>query len=112
MAATPHSPEDITRLLKEQRQSGMSVTAFARSHGINLSTFHGWRYREAQAQKDAARSKKALVPVVVAKASPHVLPSSPTSSASVRLALPGGAVLEWPHGVSARFVRELAEALA
>ena len=55
------------QLLAAFDRSGLSAAAFARQHGLNYTTFCGWR-----AQRAKTRTAPAFVPVAVAVPAPPV----------------------------------------
>jgi transposase-like protein len=44
-----YSPEQIAEYLEAQPNSGLSIAAFCKRHGVSVSKFYGWkrRYRRA-----------------------------------------------------------------
>lgn len=83
----------MARLVRAWERSGEPRGAFARRHGLTVSQFDYWKRRVRR-----AAVAPAFVPV-------QVLPESPAppaaAGAAIELALPGGARLTIPDGVSA-----------
>jgi transposase-like protein len=71
---TRYSAADRERLIREQAKSGLTKKAFCERHGINRSTFLGWR------RYQTAVKKRAFAQVQVATPSP----------AAVEVLLPNG----------------------
>jgi hypothetical protein len=88
------------RVLDEHATSGMSLTAFARTRGVNLQRLLWWRKRLAK-----TRSAKSVtfIPAAISR----VLPG-------ITVRLPGGVAIEAADttGLAARWVAELARSLA
>lgn len=87
-------------VLDEFAASGMSLTAFAQSLGVNLQRLSWWRKRLAE---DARRPAVTFIPAAV----------SPVHAGTI-MRLPGGVELETTDvtAVPVRWVAELARALA
>jgi hypothetical protein len=100
----PHSQwteADARRLLERWRQSGDTLAAFARQHGVTISRLHYWKKRLTAAPP--------VVPRPVTLAPAMVIAAAPTAVVIVQL--PSGIALDvanaTPHWVAA-FVAELA----
>lgn len=65
------TPDEAGRILDEAEQSGESLAAFARSHGVTPARLYWWRSRLAGSR--AARSPLALVPAIVVRAAAVVI---------------------------------------
>jgi transposase len=96
------------RLIVEQTQEpGASVARVARAHGLNANVVFQWR-REYREGRLAATG---LVPVVVTgDVVSEVVPSSP-SAGSIRIDLPGGAVVSVEGSADIKLVRAIVESL-
>lgn len=81
----------MTRLVRAWERSGEPRRAFARRHGLTVSQFDYWKRRVRR-----TAIAPTLVPVQVLPE-----PEAPRASAAIELALPGGARLTIPDGVSA-----------
>lgn len=82
--------------LERYRRSGLTVEAFCRREGVSTSNFYGWKRRVAK--RSAASTHEEKSP----EESPLFVPVAMNSlgSSEVRIALPGGAVVHLPEGVS------------
>ena len=87
--------------LKAAAASGMSLTAYAAQHGINVRRLYQARHREARAKAAKARQSSAFVPV---KVRPAELVNVPTASQhggvtghalEMQARLANGVVLSW-----------------
>lgn len=76
---------DAHRVLSALRSSGLSVSAFARQHGLGRKRIFWWRQRLA-AWRRSPRESPSLIPVV-----PVALPEA---RAQVVIRVPGGMVVE------------------
>jgi transposase len=96
------------RLIVEQTQEpGASIARVARAHGLNANGVFHWR-REYREGRLAATG---LVPVVVTgDVVSEVVPSSPSAS-SIRIDLPGGAVVSVEGSADIKLVRAIVESL-
>ena len=62
------TPEEITRLLEDHRQSGLSLLAFARKRQLCYSSLIRWRRRHPQLRRPSAAAPEphpAFVPVQI-----------------------------------------------
>lgn len=64
------TPDEARRLLDEAKQSGESLAAFARRHGVAPARLYWWRSRLAVARPS---SSMALVPAVIMPAAGIVI---------------------------------------
>jgi hypothetical protein len=58
--------KEIDSILRQHRQSGLSLLAFAREHDLCYSTLYGWHRRaggQGKLQEPALVSKPTLIPV-------------------------------------------------
>ena len=92
--------------LKAAETSGMSLTAYAAKHGINVRRLYEARHLDARAKAAKARQRSAFVSVKV-KAQPSVKVTQTAQHAEVpatRLAmqarLDNGVVLSWTYDAS------------
>lgn len=93
------------RHVEAWRRSGLSRTAYSRQHGLHPTTFSAWvRQASVEGAPVASEPAPVLVPVEVRR-------EEETSIAGVVLWLPGGARLELPAAVSARWLAELLRCL-
>lgn len=72
------TPETARAVLAAQKESGESMSAFGRRHGIGPQRLYWWRGRLAEWER-VAPSPRLLVPVVT------TAPSAPVGSAQLRL---------------------------
>ncbi len=90
-----------TRLLREQRRSGLSIVEFCRARGVSPSSFHRWRRMVADGI--SADARRATRPAFI-----ECAPAAPMASPAMVIALRGGRRLEFPQGADdasvARFV--------
>lgn len=82
----------MARLVRAWERSGEPRRAFARRHGLTVSQFDYWKRRVRRA------TAPTFVPVQVL---PESLAPPASAGAAIELALPGGARLTIPDGVSA-----------
>ena len=98
------TPDEAGRILDEAEQSGESLAAFARSHGVTPARLYWWRSRLAGSRASAARSSLALVPAMVV----------PAAVTAVVIRLRGDVTIEITHAtpeVVAAIAAELARSL-
>jgi transposase len=96
------------RLIVEQTfESGASVARVARSHGLNANVVFHWRreYREGKL------TEAGLLPVVVTGDVASEREAFAGSAGSIRIDLPGGAVISVEGNVDAVLVRAIVESL-
>ena len=74
------------RRIERQRRSGLSIAEFCSGEGVSTASFYVWR-RRLRDEDSLRRPSSLFVPVEL---------SSPPITASVRIELPGGAVLSLP----------------
>ena len=104
-------PADAARVVTEWTQSGESMTAFARRHGLALHRLHYWRERlgtkPSAAATATARLGGRLVPAVVRPA-PLLSLEPRTTGVSVCVVADGVRVeLSDPHGTDPQWVAAL-----
>lgn len=78
------SPDDAKRVLAEWRQSGSSLAAFARRHGISPARLYWWRKRLGTESSDL--TTLSLVPATVT--------ATGETTASITIRLPNGIEIE------------------
>lgn len=83
-----------------QRRSRMSIAEFCRQGGVSPASFYAWRQRLSGADSSRAGSSEERPPLFV----PVELPTSALAGGSVRIELPGGAVLKLPTDVSSELL--------
>jgi hypothetical protein len=88
------------KVLDEYSASGLTLTAFARTCGVNLQRLSWWRKRLAKARRPQTVT---FIPAAVSRV-----------SAGITLQLPGGVAIEAANAtvLPARWVAELARSLA
>jgi hypothetical protein len=88
------------KMLDEYSASGMSLTAFARTCGVNLQRLSWWRKRLTKARRPQTVT---FIPAAVSRVFP-----------GITLRLPGGVAIEVADttALPARWVAELARSLA
>jgi len=96
------------RLIVEQTlEPGASVARVARAHGLNANVVFHWR-RE---HREGKLAETGLVPVVVTgDVASETVPSS-ASAGSIRLDLPGGAVVSVEGSADIKLIRAIVESL-
>ena len=100
MAGKHWNETTAARMLAAWRESAMSMSAFARTHGVNAQRVSWWRKRLDATGADATAAPLAFIPAAV------------TSAARVALRLPGGVELEGDiAAIPAEWVAALARAL-
>lgn len=108
---------DAARLVTEWTQSGESMTAFARRHGLALHRLHYWRERlgtkPPAAATAAARLGVRFVPAVIGPASAPLLSAEPRTAAVAVCVVADGVRVELsdPHGTDPQWVAELVQVL-
>lgn len=80
-------PEDAARVLSDWAESGKSMAAFAREHGLSLQRVFWWRGRLTEATSDPKKPKARLVPATPRKA--PLLSLVPSSGAAVVVSTAG-----------------------
>ena len=92
--------------LKAAERSGMSLSAYASEHGINVRRLYEARYAGTRAKAAKARQASAFVPVKVklqslVKGSPMVHPGEvPGGRLVMQARLDNGVVLSWTYDAS------------
>jgi len=81
--------------IRRQRRSRLSIAEFCRQEGVSPASFYGWRQRLSGAGSSEPRS-----PLFV----PVELPTPVIAAGSVRIELPGGALLTLPAESSAELL--------
>jgi transposase len=96
------------RLIVEQTlEPGASVARVARAHGLNAKVVFHWR-RE---HREGKLAEAGLVPVVVTgDVASETVPSS-ASAGSIRIDLPGGAVVSVEGSADIKLIRAIVESL-
>jgi len=96
------------RLIVEQTlEPGASVARVDRAHGLNANVVFHWR-RE---HREGKLAETGLVPVVVTgDVASETVPSS-ASAGSIRLDLPGGAVVSVEGSADIKLIRAIVESL-
>jgi len=96
------------RLIVEQTlEPGASVARVARAHGLNANVVFHWR-RE---HREGKLAETGLVPVVVTgDVASETVPSS-ASAGSIRIDLPGGAVVSVEGSADIKLIRAIVESL-
>lgn len=60
----PKTPlEEQTRLIEEQRKSGLSISEWCEREGIPKGTFYGWLKQTREAKRSDIPEKQEIVPV-------------------------------------------------
>ena len=92
--------------LKAAETSGMSLTAYAAKHGINVRRLYEARHLDARAKAARARKSSAFVPVKL-KAQPLVKGTqtahhseAPVAKLVMQARLDNGVVLSWTYDTS------------
>ena len=100
-------PSDAARVLADWRQSGESLTAFVRRHGLALHRVHYWRERlETKAPAGDPLGVR-FVPAVI-RSSPQLTVQSRTTGAPVCVVADGVRVeVSDPHGTDPEWVVSL-----
>ena len=105
----PIDPAQRWRLIHEQqRQSGLSIAAFCRRHGIGESSFFTWKRRFAADAQAAGRP--AFLPIRTA-ASPASGDAGAQEGRPVELRLPGRHRIVLRRGFDTRALRQLLDLL-
>ena len=97
------SSSEVTRLVSEYQESGLSQRAFAESKGVPMSTVSGW-VRRLRKRASSRAQPSSLVPVVSKAAAPR--PSV------IRVDLPCGRRVEVPWEVPASTLAEILAAVS
>ena len=106
-------PADAARVVTEWTQSGESMTAFARRHGLALHRLHYWRERLGTKPSAAATATARLgvrfVPAVIRPASAPLLSVEPRTTGVPVCVLADGVRVELsdPHGTDPQWVAAL-----
>jgi transposase-like protein len=107
--SAPIDPAGRWRLIHEQqRQSGLSIAAFCRRHGIGESSFFTWKRRFAADAQAAGRP--AFLPIRAA-ASPAAGVAGAQEGRPVELRLPGRHRIVLRRGFDPRALRQLLDLL-
>ena len=102
-----HDPDALARwrtVLATWRSSGLTITAFCRSHAITVSNFYRWRNILEQLDPSPLPSTDATVP-------PAFVPVRVIPDTLIEVILPSGVQLRVPLGADAQQVARLAQAL-
>lgn len=106
-------PERIERHFERQRESGLTIAAYCRTHGVSAWSFYTWRKRYGAAK---SRQDGGVLSGASGRAQSRVtfveLPAAAACAAGYELSVRGGYVLRFAPGASVREVAELARALA
>jgi transposase-like protein len=86
--------------IERQRRSRLSIAEFCRQEGVSPASFYAWRQRLPDANSSRLGSSETRSPLFV----PIELPTSALAGGSVRIELPGGAVLQLPTDISAELL--------
>lgn len=108
-------------ILDEFERSGMPGTRFAKRHGINYQTFASWiqkrrrgrgEYEKPATAGEPEPATPALTLAEVFVEAPSPGPGDDAGESSLRVELPGGAVIEIGDAGGAALAAELIRALA
>ena len=101
-------------VIREQRASGLGISAFCREHEVPLSSFHQWRrkLKERQHQDDRAPRRSEAREDSVAKFVPVELHDPPTATrADCEIVLANGCRVIVPTQCDATWLGEILGAL-
>jgi len=93
--------------ISRQRRSGLSIAKFCHQEGVSPASFYAWRRRVLGTESFRGGSSETRSPLFV----PVELPASALTAGSVRIELPGGAVLTLPTDVSAELLSAAVQAV-
>lgn len=93
--------------MEQTLEPGASVARVARAHGLNANVVFHWR-RE---YRDGKLSEAGLVPVVVTGDAPSKRQHVSESASSIRIDLPGGAVISVEGNADLALIRAIVESL-
>jgi transposase-like protein len=100
----------FTRSIREQRASGLGISAFCREHEVPLSSFYQWRRKlqERQAKDEPVPGNNTPLEDPVAKFVPIQLPSPPTAMrAGCEIVLANGCRVIVPTQCDATWLGEI-----
>lgn len=93
--------------ISRQRRSGLSIAEFCHQEGVSPASFYAWRRRVPGTDASRGGASETRSPLFV----PVELPTSVLTAGSVRIELPGGAVLTLPTDVSAELLTAAVQAV-
>jgi transposase len=110
------SAEEKRRIVEATLVPGASIARVAREHGVNANQVFQWRYeyrKQVSGTRDEAKAE--LLPVTLATETripsmAEVVPPAPPSG-SIRIELPGRAVISIDSGVDTSLIRAVLESL-
>jgi|SRR5215468_4748921 len=109
------SAEQKAEIVAESYESGESVCAVARRHGLTPQQLFGWRRDARRRAEGAGESGVAFAPVIVTRASPGAASEAPArpsqSSAGMIEIVIGAATVRIPPATDAATLRTVLRAL-